>query len=152
MDGYGGGLFGPDRSLSRAMLAQILYSQAGKPAVSGGGAFADVAPDAWYADAVTWAAERGIVSGYGGGRFGPDDDVTREQLVAMLWRDGGSPAGARSLDRFADSGEISSWAVAALRWAAEQGIVSGKGGGRLDPTGGATRAEAATMLMRYLEQ
>lgn len=151
MNGYGGGKFGPNETLSRAMLAQILYNQAGRPGLSGGGSFEDVVPDAWYAGAVNWAAAQGIVDGYGGGRFGPNDNITREQLAVMLWRYAGRPASGQGLDSFIDGNKISAWAVDALRWAVEQGIVSGKGGGILDPAGRATRAEAATMLMRYLE-
>ncbi len=150
MTGYGGGLFGPDKNLSRAMLAQILYNQAGKPAVSGS-SFEDVVETAWYAKAVTWAAARGIVSGYGDGRFGPDDNITREQLAVMLWRNSGSPAATNKELHFTDADQISGWALEALRWAVEQGLLSGKGGGILDPIGRATRAEAATMLQRYLE-
>jgi len=77
MNGYGGGIFGPDKNLSRAMLAQILYNQAEQPSVSGS-VFDDVAETAWYTQAVPWAAAQGIVSGYGDGRFGPDDNITRE--------------------------------------------------------------------------
>ncbi len=151
MQGFSGGRFGPNETLSRAMLAQILYSQADKPAISGNSTFEDVASGAWYAKAVAWAAAQGIVSGYGSGKFGPDDNITREQLAVMLWQYAGRPASGQSLDAFTDRSKVSAWAMDALRWAVEQRIVSGKGGGVLDPTGQATRAEAATMLMRYCE-
>ena len=150
MSGYGDGLFGPTDYLSRAQLAQILYNREGRPAVTGGSAFTDVADGAWYAAAVTWAAERGIVSGYGNGRFGPDDNITREQLAVMLWRYVGSPAAAETALDFTDADSVSPWARDALCWAVENGVISGKGGGVLDPGGRATRVEAAAMLIRYL--
>lgn len=152
MSGYGGGLFGPEDLLSRAQLAQILYSWAGRPAVGGELYFADVETGKWYTDAVSWAAERGVMSGYGGGRFGPADPVTREQLAAVLWRYAGSPApSSRSLN-FSDAEEVSGYAVDALCWAVENGIIYGRGGEILNPRGGAARAEVAAVLMRYIEK
>lgn len=149
MNGYGSGRFGPEHPLSRAQLVQILYSLEGKPAAAGG-TFSDVDPGAWYAPAVTWAAERGIASGYADGRFGPDNSVTREQLAVMLWRYAGSPAASQALP-FDDTNEASSYALEALRWAAEQGILSGYGGGRLVPQGQASRIQAAQMFMKLLQ-
>lgn len=151
MSGYGDGSFGPDDSLSRAMLAQILYNKEGKPAVSGTGSFADVPRGAWYAGAVSWASERGIVSGYGDGGFGPDDPITREQLVVMLWRYQGSPAPTGTMPDFTDAQQISGYAKDAVTWAAENGIVSGNGGGVLVPSGIATRAQVAQMLKNFME-
>ena len=150
MGGYGNGLFGPDNVLTRAQFAQILYNREGRPAVTGGEAFTDVPPGAWYADAVAWAAARGIVSGYGGGRFGPSDPITREQLAVMLWRYAGSPA-AGGEPPFRDAGEIGAHARNAVSWAVESGVMSGRGGGILDPRGCATRAQAAQMLRNFLE-
>lgn len=150
MSGYGSGLFGPNDTLSRAQLAQIIYNREGRPAATGGNAFLDVASNAWYAPAAAWAAANGIVSGYGDGRFGPNDNITREQLAVMLWRYAGSPAAVDRELRFADADKAGDWALEALRWAAEQGLAGGKGGGVLDPKGNATRAEAAAMLMRYV--
>lgn len=151
MSGYGDGSFGPDDSLSRAMLAQILYNKEGKPAVSGTGSFADVPRGAWYAGAVSWASEKGIVSGYGDGGFGPDDPITREQLVVMLWRYQGSPAPTGTMPDFTDAQQISGYAKDAVTWAAENGIVSGNGGGVLVPSGIATRAQVAQMLKNFME-
>ena len=150
MGGYGNGLFGPDNVLTRAQFAQILYNREGRPAVTGGEAFTDVPSGAWYADAVAWAAARGIVSGYGGGRFGPSDPITREQLAVMLWRYAGSPA-AGGEPPFRDAGEIGAHARNAVSWAVESGVMSGRGGGILDPKGYATRAQAAQMLRNFLE-
>ena len=150
MGGYGNGLFGPNDTLTRAQFAQILYNKEGRPAVTGGGIFTDVAPGAWCAPAITWAAERGIVGGYGNGMFGPNDNITREQLAVMLWRYAGSPAATNKELHFNDADEASGYALEALRWAVENGVMSGKGGGSLDPKGLATRAEAAQMLKNLI--
>lgn len=150
MSGYDAHTFGPEDALSRAMLAQILYNNAKRPAVTDGSLFTDVANGAWYADAVIWANAKGYVTGYGDGLFGPDDHITREQLAAILWRHAGSPAAEQALTGFADADRISGYASGAMQWAVERGIISGKGNGVLDPTGNATRAEVAAMLMRYL--
>lgn len=148
MGGYGDGRFGPDDKLSRAQLAQILYNRAGQPAVTGTSPFTDVEEGAWYTDAILWASGNSIVNGYGGGSFGPDDPITREELAVMLWRQAGSPPSTGTLDGFADGNTAGAWAVDALRWAVEQGILNGYGGGILDPTGPTARAQAAAMLMR----
>lgn len=148
MNGYGDGTFRPGGVLTRAQVAQILYNQAGRPAAAGGG-FSDVAPGAWCAPAVAWAAERGIVSGYAGGTFRPDGGITREQLAVMLWRYAGSPA-AGELD-FTDAGQAGDYAREALGWAVENGVLSGRGDGILDPKGPATRAQAAQTLKNFLK-
>lgn len=149
MQGTSAMRFSPDSSLTRAMLAQILYNRAGKPTVKDKSAFTDVANDAWYADAVIWAYGEGIVSGVGGGKFAPDASITREQLAAMLYRAAGSPEVQETTLTFNDASKVSSYAKSAICWAVEEGIVTGKGGNRLDPTGTATRAEVAQMLARF---
>jgi len=149
MTGYGNNKFGPNNTLTRGMLAQTIYNKEGRPAMAASELFDDVAGGAWYAEAVAWGARNGVLEGYGNGRFGPDDPITREQLATMLWRYAGSPESVGTLARFTDGGKTSSWAAAALRWAVEQGIVTGKGSGILDPASTATRAEAATMLQRF---
>ena len=151
MGGYGNGLFGVNDNLSRAQLAQILYNKEGKPLVNDGNGFSDVDTGAWYANAVTWAAANGIVSGYGNGMFGPNNPITREQLAVMLWRYSGSPAATNKELHFNDAEEISGYALEALRWAVENGILNGYGDGRLGPQGQATRAQVAQMLKNYLE-
>ena len=151
MGGYGSGLFGPDNNLTRAQLAQILYNREGRPAVSGGSVFTDVADDAWYSDAITWSAGNHIVGGYGDGRFGPEDNITREQLAVMLWRYSRSPAATSQELDFNDTDEISSYALDAIRWAVENGILHGFGDGRLGPKGLATRAQVAQMLKNFIE-
>lgn len=148
MSGTGGTTFSPDAAMTRAMLATVLYRLAGSPAVTGTDAFADTADGAWYADAVLWASQNGVISGYGGGRFGTEDPVTREQLATILWRCSGTPA-AEAGENFADESAISTWAAAAVRWAGNSGYIHGVDGGRFDPAGQATRAQVAAILMRY---
>ena len=151
MGGYGDGRFGPDDNLIRAELTQILYNYAERPDVTGESAFSDVQGGAWYADAITWAAANGIVNGYGDDLFGPEDNITREQLAVILWRYAGSPeAGDNKLD-FADAGEVSQWALEAVKWANANGIINGHADGRLDPGGSATRAQAAQMIKNFFE-
>ena len=98
------------------------------------------------------APAQGVVAGYDTGRFGPNGSITREQLAVILYRYAGSPAAAGSLDSFADRASVSDYAAQALRWAVGEGLLSGKGAGLLYPTGTATRAEAAQILMRFCEQ
>lgn len=152
MNGVGNSLFAPNANLSRAMIAQILYNKEGTPGVNNTRVFADVASGVWYTDAVAWAAEKGIVDGYGNGLFGPDDDITREELAVMLWRYAGEPAATDKELHFSDADKASGYALEALYWAVENGIINGKGGGILDPTGQATRAETAQMLKNFLEK
>lgn len=151
MSGYGNGIFAPNASLSRAMLAQILYNHAGQPKVSGGSDFSDVAGGAWYENAVIWVSADGVVLGNGNGQFGPNDPITREQLATMLWRYAGEPAVTGDLSTYPDAGGIhTDWAGSAMIWAVRTGIIEGSGG-KLNPQGEATRAQAAAMLMRFLE-
>ncbi|MDE7260534.1 MAG: chitobiase/beta-hexosaminidase C-terminal domain-containing protein, partial [Oscillospiraceae bacterium] len=142
--------FSPDSNLTRAQLAQILYNKEGNPAVAGSSTFADVRDGVWYTPAIVWAAAKGVVGGYGDGLFGPDNNITREQLAVMLWRYAGSPTVDGGTLNFSDAGKTSSWAVEALKWAVANGVLSGKGDGILDPTGLATRAEAAQMLKTFM--
>ena len=151
MNGYVGGTFHPNSTLSRAMLCQILYNLEGRPTVSVGGAFSDVPATAWCADAVAWANANGIVTGYGDGTFRPNNLITREQLAAMLWRYAGSPESDHTLERFTDAGQISGYARTALAWANETGVVNGFGDGTANPRGTATRAQTAQMVMNFLE-
>ena len=150
MNGYGGGNFAPNAQLSRAQLAQILFNKEGRPGVDYLLDFSDVAGEAWYTEAIRWTASQGIVGGYGNGTFGPDDPITREQLAVMLWRYSGSPAAASRELYFNDTDEISGFALEALRWAVENGILNGYGDGRLGPQGQATRAQVAQMLKNFI--
>ena len=109
--------------------------------------------DDWYADAVLWASDAGIVTGVGEGRFDPEGAVTREQLAVMLARyvlGGEVAAQSSALDGFSDGASVSSWAAGAVDWAVSQGLLTGKPGNLLDPQGGVSRAEAATLLARLL--
>ncbi|MEY8233338.1 S-layer homology domain-containing protein [Oscillospiraceae bacterium 50-16] len=151
MNGYSDGRFGPNDTLSRAQLAQILFNKEGRPGVNYLMDFSDVAGEAWYTEAIRWATSQGIVGGYGNGMFGPNDPITREQLAVMLWRYSGSPAATNKELHFADADEISPFALEAMRWAVENGILNGYGDGRLGPQGQATRAQVAQMLKNFIE-
>ena len=151
MGGYGNGTFGPNNNLTRAQFAQILFNKEGRPVVNYLLQYGDVAEGAWYTEAIRWATSRGIVGGYGNGMFGPNDNITREQLAVMLWRYAGSPAATDKELHFTDADKASGYALEALRWAVENGILNGYGDGRLGPQGQATRAQVAQMLKNYLE-
>ena len=140
--------FEPTAKLTRAMLAQIIYNQAGRPSVSGGNSFSDVVGGAWYENAVNYAVSTGLMAGYENGSFGPNDPITREQLVVVLWRHAGSPASGVSVP-LSDFFDTRAYADEAMRWAYGRGIISGKSNGLLDPSGQATRVEVAQMLKSY---
>ena len=114
-------------------------------------AYDDVNPESWYSEAVRWADSTGVVTGYGNGKFGPNDPITREQMAAMLWRYAGSLEVDGSLGSYADGEQTSNWAQSAMIWAVDQGLITGVGDNRLVPRGQATRAQAATILMRFAE-
>ena len=157
MRGNSATTFGPGVNTDRGMIVTILWRLEGAPDAGAAAPFPDVDGGAYYADAVAWAAEHGIVKGYSGGGYGPNDPVTREQLAVILYgyaRFKGleTPTGGMATGNYADGAQVSAWARDAMGWALAQGIVSGKDGGRLDPKGCATRAETAAMLMRFLEQ
>ena len=151
MIGDGDGTFRPDGSLTRAEMVQVLYNWAGKPEVTGNSPFSDVPSDEWYAKAVIWAANGGVVNGIGEGKFAPEDSVTREQLAAMLYRYAGEPETSGVLTDFADGDAVSEYAVNAVKWAVQHDILRGDGTPRsLRPTDGIKRSEVAAMLHRYL--
>ena len=150
MSGVSAREFAPNAGFSRAMLAQTLCAMSGKPAVKAESTFADVAANAWYADAVNWAAEKGYVSGVGDGKFAPDASVTREQMALILYRYAGSPdASGMVLREFADGDSVSAYAVDAIRWAVHEGLISGMENNTLAPQGTATRAQVAQILMNF---
>lgn len=154
MNGTADNTFSPKAHTTRGMVVTVLYRLENQPSTSAA-SFTDVASGAYYANAVAWANANGIVSGYGSGKFGPNDKVTREQLAAILYRYAQykkyDVSGAKSLDGYTDAQSVSSYAVPALQWANAAGIVTGKSGSKLDPKGNATRAEVAAMLMRFCE-
>ena len=156
MEGTTDTTFAPTMNLTRSMIAQVLYNLEERPEAPGAAGFPDVAAGAWYADAVNWAAARGIVKGYDTGAFGPEDSVTREQLAAILYRYAQAKGydttqGGMAVREFSDSASISDWAQTAMSWAVNAQVLSGKGNGVLDPQGTATRAEVAQMLMNFGE-
>lgn len=154
MSGTETAIFSPDKATTRGMLVTILYRLEGEP-YSAAASFTDVSANQWYAKAVSWACENNIVNGYGNGRFGPNDAVTREQAAAILYRYAQKRNytcdAAASLDTFSDVLQVSSYAVSPMRWAVGTGIISGVGNNRLSPKKGATRAELAMILMRFCE-
>lgn len=157
MNGMGGGRFEPETPMSRAMLVTVLWRYAGSPKETGE-VFRDVPKEMWYTDAVAWASHHRIVGGIGGGRFDPDSPLTREQLATILFRYanacGMETANGASLNAFADSGDVSGYAREAISWAVSRQIISGMPEGSrlcLAPQGSATRAQVATILMRFIQ-
>ena len=154
MDGVGDNLFAPNSETTRAQLVTILYRLAGEPEPGGDSGFADVAAGTWYTDAVAWAAENGIVNGVSDTEFAPGDDITREQLAAILYRyaacQGYDVSQRADLSGFGDASSISGYAQEALSWAHAQGLVLGFEDGSLRPQGTASRAQIAAVLMRFL--
>ena len=154
MDGVGDNLFAPNSETTRAQLVTILYRLAGEPEPGGDSGFSDVAAGTWYTDAVAWAAENGIVNGTTDTTFAPGDDITREQLVTVLYRyaesKGYDVSASADLSGYPDAGQVQDYAQPAMAWAVAEGIVEGVDG-NLNPTGDATRAQIATILMRFCE-
>lgn len=151
-------LFGPNRNLTRAMLVTVLHRAEGEPIASEPSGFEDVSDSAYYKDAVAWAAENGIVSGYSETEFAPDDLITREQIAAIMYRyasyKGMNVGAGESFDisSYSDFADISDYAVPALSFTAASGIMVGRTETTLDPKATATRAEAAAILQRLLEK
>ena len=146
--------FAPDQQLSRAMLAVILYAMAGEPAVTGDGPFTDVPAGCWYTDAIVWAAQNGIVCGFGDGTFRPNEAVTRAQAAVMLYGyaafTGADVTARADLSAYSDAGQIPSWAMDAMQWANARRLIVGRDSSHLAPNGGATRAEMAAILSAYI--
>ena len=150
MNGISDTAFAPEETLTRAMLATVLYRVEGSPAVSAPSGFSDVKAGTWYSDPISWAAKNGVVEGYGGGVFGVDDSTTREQAVTILWRCAGEPEGAAATD-ISDAASVSAWAQTAVRWANANGILEGMTNNRrFDPKTNIKRGEVASMLYHYL--
>ena len=154
-DGTDASTFTPDAPMTRAMLVAVLWRMEGEPTAQKESNFSDVTAGLWYEKAVAWAAENGIVSGYGNGRFGSNDPITREQMAVILMSyakfKGYDVSATTDLTKFTDSTRISSWATAAMQWANARGLVSGTGTNTLAPKGDATRAQVAAILMRFVE-
>ena len=152
MDGVSATTFAPDANMTRAMLVTILWRMEGEPVVNYLLPFTDVDGGAWYAEAVRWAASEDIVTGVSDTSFAPNSEITREQLAAILHRYAGEPATAANLAGYADGASVSAYAVDAMSWCVEHGIITGTTATTLDPQGTATRAQAAAMLMRFAER
>ena len=155
VNGVGGGRFEPNRQLTRAEFVTMLYRMAGKSAASTAAAFTDVPQNAWYRDALNWAAEKGYVNGTGANTFSPDGKITRQEVVTILFRYSGSQSGAETMftatydSQFTDSGAIAPWAKTAMYWAIYNGVVNGTSQTTVSPTATATRAEVAAIFVRY---
>lgn len=160
MSGYGNKLFGPNDSTTRAMAATIIWNMAGKPKAEGKLSFTDVDSGKWFTDAIRWAASAGVITGYTDGITGdlifrPNDNVTREQLAAMMYR----YAQYKKLDvsvgeetnilSYDDAFSVGSWAVPAMQWSVGSGLMGGRTASTLDPKANATRAEVATVIWRF---
>lgn len=155
MGGVGNNAFSPNTTMTRAMLVTVLYRLSGSPAVTGTNPFTDVPNGQWYTNAVIWANENNVVTGYGNGKFGTNDSVTREQIATIMCRyakqQGVNVAKTCSLAHFTDGAKVSSWADEAMRWANSIGLITGRTATTLAPQNTATRAEVATILMRMCE-
>ena len=155
MTGTSATTFEPDATLTRAMMATVLWAMEGGPVVNYAMAYTDVDSDDWFAEAVRWATSEGVVNGVGDNAYAPNDPLTREQMAVMLYAyavyKGYDTAASTAAESFSDSGEISGWALTAMNWAVDNGLLGGKPGNLLDPTGSATRAEIATILRNFCE-
>ena len=159
MKGMTGGLFAPESEMNRAMIVTVLWRIEGEPDPENDAPFADLSEE-WYKKAVAWAAESGIVMGVGEDEFAPDDPLTREQIAAIVYRyseyKGRDMTVAGDLEEFPDVGDVSEYALDPLAWAVGCGLLKGTADGKgrilLDPQGGATRAQVATILTRYLTE
>ena len=150
------GLFSPDVTMTRGMFATVLARMEGVDAADyPGSSFTDVDPNAWYAPWVEWAVQEGILSGYGGGLFGPNDPITREQAIAILYGysviKGIDTSNRADLSVFADEDRVSYWAVNSMSWAIDSGFISGRPGALIDPAASSTRAEVATILKNFIQ-
>lgn len=155
MSGVSENQFDPSGKLTRAMLVQMLYNMESRPACDAENAFMDVPVGQWYTDAVIWANDAKIVSGMGDGLFAPNMEITREQMVAMLYNyakyKGYDVSASADLSKFADNASVSTWAQPSMQWAVAEGYISGMGDSQLAPQGTATRAEIASVIMRFME-
>lgn len=155
MNGTGKNSFDPNADMTRAMLLTVLYRLDGKQSVAGTSRFTDVAAGQWYSDAVIWASENGLVSGYGNGKFGINDSITREQIATVLYHyaqyKGYDVTKSADLTVYTDAGTLSSWSSSAMRWANAADLIHGNAPTELAPNENATRAQVATILMRFQE-
>ncbi len=149
LSGISENIFAPNEDMTRSMLAAVLYRYDGEKGYNSSATFDDFSDNEWYSDAVSWATENNIIAGYGNGLFGVADKITREQLVTILYRYGGEKT-AFDLSSFDDYSDIKTWATEAMQWAVKSKIILGDSQNRLSPNAFATRAEAAAILIRYI--
>ena len=156
MAGVSADRFDPNGTVTRAMVAQILYAREGKPAVSGAAAISDVPANAWFHDAMQWAKAQGVIAGYPDGRMEPNAPVTREQLAVILHsyaqKKGMDVSKTADLAGYADAANMSVWAKDAMSWAVGSGLISGRSASTLAPAGSATRAECAVIFTQMFQQ
>ena len=155
MSGTSPTTFSPSTTVSRGMIMQILYNMVGQPDVEGSANFTDVDEDYWSADAIAWAVANGVAGGFGDGTFRPDEGLTREQMAVVLrnfaYQMGWDISATGDLSRFTDISE-DSWVRDALAWAFAEGLLTGTGGTTMAPTGEASRAQIAVIMMRFCER
>ena len=155
MSGTSPTTFSPSTPVSRGMIMQILYNMVGQPDVEGGSNFTDVDEDYWSADAIAWAVANGVAGGFGDGTFRPDEGLTREQMAVVLrnfaYQMGWDISASGDLSRFTDIPE-DSWARDALAWAFAEGLLTGTSGTTMAPTGEASRAQIAVIMMRFCQR
>ena len=143
--------FEPDTKMLRSMLMTVLYRAAGEPEVDEDHGFADVEDGMWYTAPIKWAKQNGITSGEYNNTFAPHKSITREQLVAMLYRFAKTPEHTGDLEEFNDADQVEDYASDAFKWAVSNKIISGMGDGALNPKGDASRAQVAQMIMKFME-
>ncbi len=147
--------FSPNLETTRGMIVTILHRLEGSTKVTGTNTFADVEEGKWYSNAIKWAAENSIVAGYGDGKFGPEDSITREQMAVILMNyaklKGYDVSAKTDISKFTDGDKVSSWAKDALAWANAKGLIIGTGNEILAPQGLAVRAQVAAVLHRFIE-
>ncbi len=156
MEGTAEDKFSPNTQTTRSMIVTILHRQEGSPKVEEKNLFTDVEEGKWYTDGINWAGAKKIVSGYQDGRFGPGDNLTREQLVTILYNyakyKGMDVDKEDDLKAFADKDTVAAYALPAMKWAVKEGLVTGTGNNNISPKTGATRAQVATILQRFIEK
>jgi|GEM_PF-3169333 len=156
VNGVSANLFAPETNMTRAMLVTVLYNYESRPTAGKNNPFGDVESGKWYTDAVLWAAQSGIVSGYGDGTFRPNESITREQVAVILRNysaaKGYNTSGAAALNTYADASQIASWAIDAMKWARAENLLSGRTATTIAPKGIASRGEVAQMIMNYIEK
>jgi hypothetical protein len=156
MVGTSANTFEPNLEISRGMIVTILYRSEGKPEVTKASGFKDVVSGTWYSDAAAWSSKNGLVMGYDAETFGPANNITLEQMVAILYRyakyKGYDVSKTSDLSTYTDAGNISPWALASMKWAVAEGLMSGITTTKLSPTDEATRAQVSDMLMRFMQK